>query len=368
MLRPETDRIAPLLTPHGQVLASDDPDAPSLAADLRERLIDAFSLGPGHGLFQLGASEVGTSLPSAWGWWRDFAACYVTALCAATDGDEIVVPLPDEPSLDTMLAGAPPMSGAEYLTRDVLTALWYAMDAAVRAALASSNDTLQAFLKAHNPAWNQVGRVHFNLAENRKDADAPFAFLATYTTGLSELLFRLRNVDAADLVAQASAGLTPRQKRPTSARVLDDAQLADVFDIEIAAGPAQPMAGTPRKKAASKTMTKTALGAVAMSPRKTRASPKLAGAAKTPATKSSKAGPIRVARHQAGAPLTPPSRGKKASTEPAAAALRMVARKPAVTGSLTAAKQANTGAKKGVAAKPVNLRPLSNGIKKFTFP
>src|SRR6185369_3373004 len=34
-------------------------------------------------------------------------------------------------------------------------------------------------------AWNLVGRVHFNLAENRKDEDAPFAFLATYTTQLS---------------------------------------------------------------------------------------------------------------------------------------------------------------------------------------
>ena len=183
-----------------------------------------------------------------------------------------------------------------------------------------------------------------------------------------ELLFRLRNVDAADLVAQASAGLTPRQKRPTSARVLDDAQLADVFGIEIAAGPAQPMAGTPRKKAASKTTTKTALGTIEVSPRKIRALPNLAGAAKTPATKSSKAGPIRVARHQAGAPLTPPPRGKKAFTEPAAAAPRKVARKPVVTRSLPTAKQANTGTKKGTAAKPVNLRPLSNGIKKFTFP
>ena len=27
--------------------------------------------------------------------------------------------------------------------------------------------------------------MHFNLAENRKDEDAPFAFLATYTTRLS---------------------------------------------------------------------------------------------------------------------------------------------------------------------------------------
>ncbi len=33
--------------------------------------------------------------------------------------------------------------------------------------------------------WNLVGRVHFNLAENRHDAEAPFAFLATYTTRLS---------------------------------------------------------------------------------------------------------------------------------------------------------------------------------------
>ena len=30
-----------------------------------------------------------------------------------------------------------------------------------------------------------MGKVHFNLAENRKDEQAPFAFLATYTDRLS---------------------------------------------------------------------------------------------------------------------------------------------------------------------------------------
>ena len=45
--------------------------------------------------------------------------------------------------------------------------------------------SVQEFLKGRHPAWNLVGRVHFNLAENRKDEDAPFAFLATYTTRLS---------------------------------------------------------------------------------------------------------------------------------------------------------------------------------------
>jgi non-specific serine/threonine protein kinase len=44
---------------------------------------------------------------------------------------------------------------------------------------------VQDFLKRRNAAWNLVGRVHFNLAENRKDPDAPFAFLATYTTRLT---------------------------------------------------------------------------------------------------------------------------------------------------------------------------------------
>ena len=39
--------------------------------------------------------------------------------------------------------------------------------------------------KDRQPAWNLIGRVNFNLAENRKDAEAPFAFLATYTTQLS---------------------------------------------------------------------------------------------------------------------------------------------------------------------------------------
>jgi non-specific serine/threonine protein kinase len=45
--------------------------------------------------------------------------------------------------------------------------------------------SVQEFLKRRQPAWNLVGRVHFNLAENRKDEEAPFAFLATYTTRLS---------------------------------------------------------------------------------------------------------------------------------------------------------------------------------------
>src|SRR6266851_2021335 len=59
------------------------------------------------------------------------------------------------------------------------------LDNAFRRELSESKCGVQDFLKRRNPAWNLVGRVHFNLAENRKDEDTPFAFLATYTTRLS---------------------------------------------------------------------------------------------------------------------------------------------------------------------------------------
>ena len=77
------------------------------------------------------------------------------------------------------------MAGAEYLTQDVLRSLWRETAAALATSLTAAKTDLQSFLKALNPAWNLVGRVHFNLAENRRDDGAPFAFLATYTTQLS---------------------------------------------------------------------------------------------------------------------------------------------------------------------------------------
>ena len=55
----------------------------------------------------------------------------------------------------------------------------------MRDELVASKGPLQEFLRSLHPVWNLVGRVHFNLAENRKDAEAPFAFLATYTSRVS---------------------------------------------------------------------------------------------------------------------------------------------------------------------------------------
>jgi len=113
----------------------------------------------------------------------------VTALCTLPDTGatqrKVRVPTPPNAELEQFVLAAPPMTGAEYLTAEALQAFWQDLDAAFGIELAESKCGVQDFLKRRNPAWNLVGRVHFNLAENRKDQDAPFAFLATYTTRLS---------------------------------------------------------------------------------------------------------------------------------------------------------------------------------------
>ena len=174
------------LTPHGRLILSPDAGAPRLDSSVAGRLLHAFERGAGHGLLLLGAGEAGTALPPAHSYWREFGGRFVTALCTQQgDSPPKNIAAPPNDELERIALAAPPMPGAEYLTASVLESLWRELDTAFRIELSESKCGVQDFLKRRNPAWNLVGRVHFNIAENRRDPDTPFAFLATYTTRLS---------------------------------------------------------------------------------------------------------------------------------------------------------------------------------------
>ncbi len=177
--------LSPQLTPRGHIHVLAIDEAAALDETLVQQLTNAFAQGTGSGLLYLGTTTTGRALPPAWAWWRDFAARYVAGVCANGEDGAITVAVPDALELELLIADAPPMGGGEYLSADILGDLWNAIEAALDQALDATELTLREFLKARNPAWNLVGRVHFNLAENRKDAEAPFAFLATYTSRLS---------------------------------------------------------------------------------------------------------------------------------------------------------------------------------------
>ena len=152
-----------------------------------------------------------------------------------------------------------------------------------------------------------------------------------------ELLFRLRNVDAADLVAQAGAGLTPQRKHPAAGRVLDDAELADVFGIDIAQ--VQPVAAAPGKRAAVKTAKPAAV--------KT-AKPAAVKKAKPAAVKKAK--PAATATHSAKAATAGVAAGRKPSAAPAVAATAKTAATRATV------KRAKTTAVRGAQLAPLTTR------------
>ncbi|MCC6663022.1 MAG: DEAD/DEAH box helicase [Polyangiaceae bacterium] len=179
--------LSPRLTPHGQLLLAPLADAPALDLALARRLQAAFARGAGHGLLRLGAAEVATALPPALSYFRELGRRHVTAICARPDVEDRSgeIEPPDLEELERLARAGPAMPGAEYLTADVLGVLWRELGAAFGVELGESGSTVQGFLERQSPVWNVVGRVCFNLAENRKDEQAPFAFLATYSRGMS---------------------------------------------------------------------------------------------------------------------------------------------------------------------------------------
>jgi non-specific serine/threonine protein kinase len=182
---PETP--VPVLTPHRALrlerLATDS----TLDDGVAPRLKAAFARGSGHGLLQLGAAEAGSRLTPELAFWRAFAMRFVAGVCAAGEpaaGGAPRIEEPAEAEVAALADEAPPMRGGEYLDAECLLSLWRALEGALADELAQSGLSVQAFLQSRDNRWRLVGRVHFNLAENRKDSDRPFAFMATYASTL----------------------------------------------------------------------------------------------------------------------------------------------------------------------------------------
>ena len=78
------------------------------------------------------------------------------------------------------------MQGAELLTPALLGDLWSDVGKALTVEVARCKDGgVQAYLKTQSSVWNVVGRVCLHLAENKRDLEYPFAFIATYVHTLS---------------------------------------------------------------------------------------------------------------------------------------------------------------------------------------
>lgn len=161
----------------------------AVAPPVLARIRAAFERNAAGGLLHLGASELAIALPPSLAFGRELAHLFMTRLCAVPDlarqWEGLALPAPHA-ELAQLLAGLPPMVGAEYLDMARLETLWADLLRETRAQIAQDDGDVQAWLAHKHPSWNLLGRVCFHLAENQANPAAPFAFLATYGATVSQ--------------------------------------------------------------------------------------------------------------------------------------------------------------------------------------
>lgn len=162
---------------------------PVLPAAVQQRILEAFTEGRGNGVLYLGTAMLNTDLHPSLSYWRDIGRHFVSNICGALDPMDpksVVIPDPSPEEITVFLQDVPPMLGAELITSTMLEELWVDMGKALSCQADQFADGIQGYLKKHNSVWNVVGRVCFHLAENKRDPEFPFAFIATYVHKLSK--------------------------------------------------------------------------------------------------------------------------------------------------------------------------------------
>ena len=141
--------------------------------------IQACESGSAAVLLWLASLPSAAELPAPALYWRDFAGKWLMDFCHRSGAT------PDVADAGGFLETFPPMRGSEYLSIPVLQQRWADFGADVEARVAKHAKGADGWLRETLPHWHLVGRVTLHLAENKRDSERPFAFLATYTSGLT---------------------------------------------------------------------------------------------------------------------------------------------------------------------------------------
>ena len=220
------------LSPSGALRLCEDAANKSVVDARRlPALLLSFEESTGAGLLHLGVHFPEDSLPATLSYWRDFVRRFLVELRNATPEDASVSewPLVEVPveTWGDLLLQAPPGRGMEYLTPAVQTGLWCALGETAQAQCEAQGDGVRAWLLSVNPDRQLLGRVTFHLAENKRDDDRPFAFIATYSHSLSKTK-RLQHVPLSKALKQF-AGERNREAMENLLRPVQEAAQASAL-------------------------------------------------------------------------------------------------------------------------------------------
>lgn len=137
-------------------------------------------------LFYLGFSNPNMPMSDSIRFLYMIAASFVKALARNPEIEflrEKIIVEPETEEIDYILHSAPYMNGMEYLNKSWIRRIWNGLNAVFSTEIRAYKGYVADFFTSQNPDIHPVGRIFFHLVESRKE-DYPFAFLATYSTGI----------------------------------------------------------------------------------------------------------------------------------------------------------------------------------------
>ena len=153
---------------------------------LRDRE-ETFSAGNGDGLLTLTQTEFCEAVPGKLFFKKIFVERIrrLAAVGEPADGKlaglfELTRPKESECAFQAL--SAPPLTGAEYFDGALLLRFQQEFEQSLQSRFNDFSGTFTDFIRSLSPAWKNVGKVTFHLAENKSDTTGsyPFAFMASF--------------------------------------------------------------------------------------------------------------------------------------------------------------------------------------------
>jgi superfamily II DNA or RNA helicase len=178
--------LSVMIRPDGLLLEWTDTDElyDEPSQHLQQELYRRYHAEPDTWLLWLSFADPDVHLAPTLAFWRDMAVRFAEKLAHLPDLEDVrdnaTVALEDD-DVERWLAIAPLCPGAEYLNRHFLMRVWSSLHDSFRRLIRAYDGTVEAFIHTYRPTLQLAGRIFFHLVEHTK-GDAPFAFLATYST------------------------------------------------------------------------------------------------------------------------------------------------------------------------------------------
>jgi non-specific serine/threonine protein kinase len=153
-----------------------------------------FLEGNGLGLLRWVQQSLPAEAAEGLSFFQRWACGFIQELCQIPDIDErnltevFVAVRPGLARCAAYVLEMPPIVGGEYASGEWLLSVHQELEEALQSAQQKSGKPFSEFVRGLNPAWRDVGKVGFHLAENKSASrdDYPFAFMASFIHRVGE--------------------------------------------------------------------------------------------------------------------------------------------------------------------------------------